>query len=163
MYHNNKYHDHNNHVMIMTSCFIPGTLITLPNGTTLAIERLRPGDIVLSFAGDGTPAESVVSTAYQGISRELLEITTLPMLGADSVTVRCDGRHRFWRGASRYTEARALARGDLIVLWDGLEFRPAAIGSIAAVPGEYDVWNLHMASGPPAFVAGSLAVHNAKV
>ena len=56
-------------------CFLPHTPITLADGTMRAIEAIRPGDHVLSYAADGSLTPARVTRDRTEIARLSAEIT----------------------------------------------------------------------------------------
>lgn len=132
------------------SCFRAGTQVQLEGGKTVAIEKLQPGDKILSFDEKGNVVEGTVSVVHRHTS-------------AEPIT-----RVRFWNGSiditknhwvlnqyGAFVEIGSLSVDDAVV--DGMgHLRP--IISMEHVADE-EVWNLTVLPHHT-FIANGIRVHN---
>jgi hypothetical protein len=140
------------------ACFVAGTPVTLPDGTTRPIEKLQVGDRILSYdAAEGATAEGIVSaTLVHPDTSALLrindELTTTP-------------EHLFYVQGS-WVAAGDLREGDLL---QGIEIaggkpvsRPVPVTALEPRPGDgVTTYNLEV-TPHHVYFAGGLLVHNAK-
>lgn len=109
-------------------CFLAGTQILLPDGTTKPIEQIAPGDAVASFSGgydfNGTESRnatlecSEVVRIHSSITDEIIELT-YQFDGIEN-RVYLTPRHIVLTDTGHFVEARvALMSGDRFVLSDG--------------------------------------------
>ena len=97
-------------------CFVAGTPITLPDGNTLPIERLRPGDRVAGLLGEPV----VVTQTYTRHSTHIRElryrVLGAELEGPDLKRLETTDEHRFRRRAGPWVKAGDLQVGDVIRL-----------------------------------------------
>jgi hypothetical protein len=130
-------------------CFAAGTPIRGPNGESIRIEDLRPGDEVLGE--DGKPV--VVEQTYIRSVRHLRELRYQGPEGAFRLDTTDE--HRFWvEDESRWKTARDLVVGDVLRLSDG---EKAVLTFSARTDQPVQVYNLDVSRGDGFFANDVLA------
>ena len=138
-------------------CFVAGTKVLLPGGRQIDIEKVKKGDIVLSYNIETGKNQMtlVVETMRHLVERE---IYTLKVAG-DKVEVT--GIHKFYtnrNGVMDWVPAENLVVGDLVMFVDGT-WTP--IESIDTELKLIRVYNLHVADNHNYYVGGSaILAHN---
>jgi uncharacterized protein (TIGR03067 family) len=132
-------------------CFPAGTAVRVPDGT-MAIERLREGDLVATFDADGKPASAKVTGVFRTRNR-LLEVR---VDGARLVTTETQP---LALEAGGFRAAGELKTGDRIWHWVDGKRQAAAVAEVTAPTLEADVFNLILGE-PTAFVAGDFVVRS---
>ena len=97
------------------SCFAAGTPILTPNGAT-AIEKLRPGDLVLSRS-EADPGGPVEARAVEQVFERYSVLTHLTVGGHLIVAT---GEHPFYVKTRGWISAAALREGDELSSADGI-------------------------------------------
>jgi hypothetical protein len=130
------------------ACFIPGTQVSLANGTRLPIEQLSPGAKILSFDTinkaicDGVVGENITAMADEHlVINDCLRVTASHLLYANS----------------RWKPAGSLVVGDDLLSENGFPWR---VERIERVTERGIVYNLHLANPEHTFFAEGLLVHN---
>jgi hypothetical protein len=134
-------------------CFLPDTPVLRPDGSSVAISTLKPGDTVLAFDEQLNPVPATVRELIAVDVDGHLSITT------DRVTLQVTAEHPFYAGDGMFREAQTLKPGDTVYAFDGARMVPQSIRSVRAVPGIVRVFNLHT-DDPHTFFAAGIAVHN---
>jgi RHS repeat-associated protein len=150
-------------------CFGGGTLVLTSEGP-IAIERLRPGDEVLSLEpASGELGFQRVLRVYRGQAERFCEVelrvpaTVSTCQGdyRDASPVTCTAEHPFQVVGRGWVPAIALKAGDLLVSANG---EPLAVRSLAIRVGRAPHFNLEVASWHTFFVAvdeeNAVLVHN---
>ena len=119
-------------------CFPAGTPISTPTGTT-AIEKMRPGDIVMTGQGGTT----IVQATFVTKSRVFTLLT-------DHGTLRTTAEHPLFCADGQFRLAGELSRGDRL---QNATIQRCVIG------GEQTVYNLTVGT-PHTFIADGFVVHN---
>ncbi|HVU01625.1 MAG TPA: Hint domain-containing protein [Polyangiaceae bacterium] len=136
------------------ACLATGTPITLADGTTRPIERIRVGDRVLAYdVTTGTTRPQRVSETFHHAARENQDGIVL----VDGALV-ATGNHPFYANG-RWVRADELRAGDRLVRLSGAAAATAMIGSVEALGGEQETWNLEV-EGDHDYFAGGVLVHN---
>lgn len=147
-------------------CFVAGTLITYPDGTTKPIEEVKINDQVLSFNhGTKTTQAKPVNHIIQKIVDSTVEVVL-----EDSSSVRCTLDHPLYSptlGYASYDPALTLEKynlkvaqlevGTSIFKADGSSSPIAAMNIIAET---VRVYNLHHVEDNHNFYANNILVHN---
>jgi RHS repeat-associated protein len=98
------------------SCFPPGTMVLLADGTTKPIEAIVEGDWVIANdpgASDGSVARRVLKV-LQSNTESLVRVTVdADADGTDDGYVDATSRHPFWTGGG-WVAARDLLAGDIL-------------------------------------------------
>jgi hypothetical protein len=143
------------------TCFLPGTMITLEDGSAAPIESLEVGDRVQSFDADGRVSSVAVERLLRLSAPSYLVVTT------EDGVVRATESHPFLdpKGGSntKYTGFRTLGSftvGERLRHRDEDEWRDSRILSIEEVADPVTVYNLHLSGEPHTFFADGFAVHN---
>jgi hypothetical protein len=136
-------------------CFPAGTQVLTPDGER-AIERIAPGDLVLSWSPerDGL-VEARVVRAKQREARELFIVRL-----ANGATLRATGNHPVY-AASRaaWVPVDELRVGDELALVQGGKLGRAAVAAIAIEATPAAVFDLSV-EPTHSYVAGGVWVHN---
>ena len=140
------------------SCFAAGTPILTPNGAT-AIEKLRPGDLVLSRS-EADPGGPVEARAVERVFERYSAIIDLSVAGH---VIQTTGEHPFYVRARGWIAAAKLKEGDELSSVDG-SWVP--IQKVASCAQAAPVYNVRVAEFHTYFVgsqywAVSLWAHNA--
>jgi len=167
-------------------CFVPGTLVTLADGTQKPIESIVVGDEVLTHTGKTEPVTYVLERDYQGV------VYDIRAFGQATPLVMTD-EHPVWikRGTladsifTGWVEARFVVPGDWVLTpaQDGAiparvlvgEFAPDGLDRDLAPEGMWrrvtevdtddytgSVYNFDV-DGDDSYVAADVAVHNCDV
>ncbi|MFH1024807.1 MAG: TIM44-like domain-containing protein [Planctomycetota bacterium] len=128
-------------------CFPAGTRVASPTGD-VAIEHLRPGDIVVS--GDGAPAAvEAIHTARSPLIR----------IETDAGTLFTTADHPLAVPGGGFRPAATLAVGDFLLAGPAAGRRQARILTISPAELDAPVFNLAVAA-PHTFLANGFVVHN---
>lgn len=147
-----KYPKARPHLDDVPHCFPAGTLVRMAGGTNKAIERIKPGEEVLTrneFSGEqgyGKVVRTMKRTAHT-----LLNIST-----ADGRRVEATPEHPFWVEGKGFVLARRLARSDLLTDEAG---RNSPIVRIESRKGRFPVYNFEVV-GTHTYYASGWWVHN---
>ena len=138
-------------------------MISTPDGER-PIESIAAGDVVLSYdpATEGLVARTVTETCRHAAS-EGHRLLRLKVRGGTFIDVTPE--HLLYvTGAWR--PAGKCGPGTVLRSWDGERWNDAPVVSIVALPGMYDVFNLHVEAGDDFdqhnYLAAGLVVHNLK-
>lgn len=139
---------------INNNCFVPGTLITMGDGTVKSIEQVQEGDRVLTHRGN---IRLVQKTMSRQIDEAILEIK--PKANQKILVTK---EHPFFvfRGSEgEFIEASNLNLDDLLVVphTGGVSYR--SIEEIKEVPYKGVVYNFDVEEDH-SYVANGVAVHN---
>ena len=141
-------------------CFIAGTLISLPNGETKAIESIVEGDEILTYNNETEEQETGIVGWTE--EREVDTTIVLTLLNPENEenpisTITTTAEHPFFANKSGYKKAYDLALSDLLLNSndDNVE-----IISIEAIPEPTTVYNLRDVSDNHNFYADTILVHN---
>jgi hypothetical protein len=133
---------------IQAGCFLPGTKISLANGSTLPIESLHPGAQILSYDTGSqklcigvVQEKTTTNTSHYLVINDLLRITPSHLVYVESQ----------WQPAGN------LAAGQHLSSETG---RPWRIDSITKIADRAVVHNLHLSNREHTFFADGLLVHN---
>ncbi|MFZ2955368.1 MAG: TIM44-like domain-containing protein [Candidatus Ozemobacteraceae bacterium] len=126
-------------------CFAAGTAISLPDGTTKAIEKLVPGDEILG--GDGRPTHVRLSAIARD---ELVQITS------PSGSVQTTREHPFLLGRGAFRPAYGLGTRSFIRRADRSIERITHIAATGVASFVYQI----QVDEPHTFVAAGFIVHN---
>ncbi|MEW6305278.1 MAG: polymorphic toxin-type HINT domain-containing protein [Verrucomicrobiota bacterium] len=134
-------------------CFLPNTQILRANGESVPIGRIRPGDEVLAFKGNG----EVVSASV----REIIvhEVERYTVVTTSKVVLKATEEHPFYVGEGMFKTLESLKVGDAIYAHDGTGMRRQEITSLAKIVAPTKVYNLQT-DQPHTFFANGVAVHN---
>jgi predicted lipid-binding transport protein (Tim44 family) len=134
-------------------CFLPGTLILRADGTTGAIEAIRPGELLLAF----TPDHDIVTTTVRAIPTH--EVDEYLVIVSERATVRATAEHPFYVGDGLFRAAGSLRAGDSVYRLDGSRLAPELVLDVRRVIQRTLVYNL-CTDTPHTFFADGIAVHN---
>jgi hypothetical protein len=151
-------------VGVSMSCFPPGTLVMLSDETTRAIDRILPGDQVVTHTGGIGTVETVMKRDYIG---------DLVVLKTGDRILMATPNHRIWSGNSNdphapriwngWAEAGTLMPGDRVRSFYSRVSRCWQFLQIVALEHyEGPVYNLSV-SGEHSYVANGIGVSNCKV
>lgn len=136
-----------------TYCPAPGTKLLTPEGKTVLIEDVRPGDYVLGFTEEGErePFPAKVLETYNHKVNELLHITM-----KDGRSIRITPEHKVVDGNNEWVEVGKVK--DSILSYSNGIFYPEEIANIEHLTGDFTVYNI--ATESRTYIAEGLAVHN---
>lgn len=139
----------------LTSCFVAGTLIDTPFGPK-PIEKLVPGEIVLSMSSGGRIEEKVVTEFFRHIGNAYRKITL-----DSGVEIKVTEEHPIYvSNYADYVKAGELQVGQLVLYSDAKgELRNQTIQSIEDVKTVEPVYNISVDENHNYFAQGIL-VHN---
>lgn len=139
------------------SCFLPGTLVTLADGSTKPIEDIEVGDKVLGM----NPSTGIVAsqTVVRTMERESIDYRRLQI---GDRTLRVTDEHPFYVGGGEYIEAKRLLPGDIVYVWNDESFDPAMVFMNEYVADRATVHNIET-DGHHNFIADGVLVHNKSV
>jgi len=132
-------------------CLAKGTPILTPTGS-IAIEKLRPGDPVLSIS-DGKTLTGRVQILTETGTDHYLEISA----GIAKVTITSE--HPVMVGPGEYRIARLLKVGDTIYVMHKRELRAVSIHSIQRFQSNQPAYNVIVVPGGT-FIPANIVVHN---
>ena len=141
---------------INNNCFIPGTLITLADGSVRPIEAIQVGDVVRTHKGR---PRRVAEVMVRQVSEELVIVYPSGL-----APIWATKEHPFMvaRGSAPpvWTEAKDIQRGDHLQTpcSDGT-FWEHTVTDVVTVPYEGSVHNFEVEEDH-SYVAGGVAVHN---
>jgi hypothetical protein len=132
-------------------CFLPGTEISLADGSTKPIESIEAGDLVLAWDEDsGSTKADAVRGVHQPIHAESYLIV--------NDRLRFTETHPVLLG-EEWVTAGELEVGDVLTAADG---SPVAIESIRTVEGPVTVYNFEV-DPLGTYLANGIVVHNKKL
>lgn len=134
----------------LTPCFPGGTLIATPQGM-VPIAALSAGDAVLSVDNDGSVREASIRHTTQYDDIDILVVVT------SAGELRTTAPHPVWMGGQRFVPAGMLKAGDVVMMLDGGDVRPATVQALRAEARER-VFNLQVEQ-PYTYVASGFIVH----
>ena len=132
-------------------CLEEGTPVLTPSGP-VAVERLAPGDEVLSVCG-GRLITATVAARMQVQPEEYV------VLRAAGRMLRVTAEHPLAVAPGTFREASYLRAGDALLLREGDSTRPALIEAVARVKAGRPAYNLLVTPGGT-YLADGLIVHN---
>jgi len=134
-----------------SGCFLPGTEISLADGSTKPIESIEAGDLVLAWDEEsGATKADAVRGVHDPIHADAYLVVNDRLRFTDTHPVLVDGA---WRTAGK------LAVGDVLTAADG---SPVVIESIRTVLGPVTVYNFEV-NPLGTYVANGIVVHNKKL
>lgn len=143
-------------------CFVPGTPITMADGTKKPIEYVHQGDTVQCF--DPATGETHAGRVAETMRYQATMLHTLCF--EDGAMVKCTGEHPFYVGASaiaaprvheRFVRAHDLMPGDVVVRINGAgRIREVVVQECNTTVYNFNVMPWHT------YVAGGCLVHNVK-
>jgi len=155
-------------------CFLPGTKITLSNKIQINIEKLKKGDILLSYKFDDmepyNKSVDVLSWFSEDDTGEFTEseVTNIWSDKSPSYIILNDNLHVtyehliFTKVDDEYTwlSAKNIRKGDIVFTHKG-EYEE--ITKIEKIQEEVEVYNLRVTSSAMNYFADSYLVHNASL
>ncbi|MEV4533980.1 polymorphic toxin-type HINT domain-containing protein [Asanoa sp. NPDC049518] len=145
----------------VANSFVAGTRVLLADGTTEAIERVEPGDAVLTTDPESgrTEEHQVTHRIRTDTDKEYVDIAVDSSAGRDTITATA--HHPFWSAnQKRWVEAGDLKPGELLRTSAGTYVQ---VGAVRAYHGQRVTYNLSVDGIPTYYVlAGDTAVlvHN---
>jgi hypothetical protein len=151
---------------VSMGCFVPGTLVTLADGTQKSIESIVVGDEVLTHTGKTQPVTYIMEREYDGTVYEL----GVPGQGINPFVATEE--HPIWirRGdnAPGWVEIKDVVVGDFVYTPDSSDSHTAGFGvwrevvDTATMSYRGLVYNFSV-EGDNSYVANDIAVHNCDV
>ena len=155
-------------------CFLPGTKITLSNKIQINIEKLKKGDILLSYKFDDmepyNKSVDVLSWFSEDDTGEFTEseVTNIWSDKSPGYIILNDNLHVtyehliFTKVDDEYTwlSAKNIRKGDIVFTHKG-EYEE--ITKIEKIQEEVEVYNLRVTSSAMNYFADSYLVHNASL
>lgn len=132
--------------VIASHCVAGGTLISLPNGRTKALNEIKPGEIVLGF---DSPKGKL-----KPVKVKMLAVTEKEHTVLINGTLALTENHAFVTQKGAAIQAGKLKLGDKVALADGKTMK---IESVQSVPETGTVYNLQLETGK-GFIAGGVRV-----
>jgi len=134
------------------ACFVPGTKVSMGDGSHRNIEDVRVGDVVLSM--DTATGETVRATVQDGIKHEAEEIDFYLLVNGIGVTPE----HLMYVNGD-WKSAGDINLGDELTNVNG---QPVRVTSIEYVSASVPVYNLHTSHVTHNYFAGGVLAHNRK-
>jgi hypothetical protein len=131
-------------------CFPAGTPVRVPLGTT-PIERIRPGDLVVTIGADGQPTRTAVVSVFVTRNRLVTVRTDAGLLETTRTQPIC-------LETGELRAAGDLNTGDTIWRWDGARRQAATVREVTEGRAA-QVFNLVLGE-PTVFVAGDFLVRS---
>ncbi len=132
-------------------CIPDGTPVLTPAGP-VAVERLSPGDTVVTFVA-GVPREGVVA------ARTRVDAEGTVGIDFPGGTVSATAMHPFAVGSGVFRAAGDLRPGDTVYRWEGGAMRPLPVLAVRTVTKPASAHDLLVTPGG-VFLAGDILVHN---
>ncbi|NLE67382.1 MAG: TIM44-like domain-containing protein [Lentisphaerae bacterium] len=132
-------------------CLEKGTPVLTPLGP-VAVDRLNPGDKVLSVSG-GAAALSEVRAVTQVDPEDYIE------LAAGGRNLRLTAAHPVQTAPGVFKTAGVIMAGETVIVRDRGAFLSATVDSARRIPAASPAFNLLVAPGGT-YVAGGVVVHN---
>jgi hypothetical protein len=139
-------------IVYVWHCLAAGTQVTLPDGTTRAIESFNAGDLVLS--GGPRPVMATLAQPHWGT---VYVITT-----ASGRSITCSGTHPFYV-SDRAVPAASLTVGQALDSQTGPDLITGITQQQHNGQGLYNLWLDPTAAGPTTFLANGLVVGDHQV
>lgn len=134
-------------------CFLPDTPILRADGSSIAIQQVKPGDLVQAYNTDGRVATTTVRSIITHKVDEYYLVTT------EQTVLNVTGEHPFFIGNGTFKTVENLKVGDAVyALHDG-KLIPDQIKEIAKINRPTTVYNLQT-DEPHTYFASGIAVHN---
>lgn len=134
-------------------CFVAGTQVLLPDGTTKHIEDVEVGTVVCSFNFAGMLRESVVSEIYATQSNNIVTVTT------DQGSVTTTEQHPFYAGDGKFVNAGKLETENVVYMYSEGEAKAVKVTAVSRSDRKVDVYNI-TAEEHATYFANGYAVHN---
>jgi len=121
----------------MKACFVAGTPLLLPDGTSKPIEEFVVGDLVLSRS------ENDVTALIQPrrVAKTFIRVSPILNLHVRGRVIGTTGEHPFWTVEKGWTEAKDLQIGDELIAHDG---RRIVVEGVATSGRLATVYNLEV-------------------
>lgn len=135
------------------ACFVEGTLITIENNNTKAIEDVKKGDSILTFNEKTEQVEvGIVGETYTH------EVDEVVVFNFDELqnNIKCTKEHPIYVIGKGWTKAGEIEYGDVVKTLIG----ESKIVTINYEKGKFQVYNLLDVSHNHNFFANSILVHN---
>ena len=141
-----------NAAMKFVGCFVAGTLVWTTEDSTIAIEKVKVGDVVYAYDVEKKKVvKRKVTDAY------VRQVDRLIKLEYEGEVIYTTSEHPFYV-RSKWIEAAQLKAGDSLFLGDG---RHVALGSITSIDTAVTVYNFTVAEDHNYFVGRArVLVHN---
>ena len=141
-----------NDVLVHNRCFVEGTKINVPDGSTKNIEDFQIGDEVLSCNAEGTHTTGVVN----GISKS--KVPSIIRLTLDNeIIINTTSEHPFLVEDKGWVKAGHLEALDVCKKVDG---SPALVSTVEIIKEETLVYNLLDITEDHTYFANGILVHN---
>ena len=145
-------------------CFVAGTPVQMADGSTKAVEQIRPGDIVQSRDPDSGKTET--KKVMQTFVSQVHSVVTLklgdPKTGVVLETLTCTSQHPFYVAGKGFTPAGQLTVGASLATRSGLTLTVLSVNACSSDKG-YTVYNFEVSDDHTYFVGkvdGGTWVHN---
>lgn len=143
----------------VVGCFGPGSLVTMPNGGQVEIDKLKVGDQVLSFNESTGKVESdIVKTVFYH-QREKRDLYLLSL--SNGSILEATPEHLIYVPALKTYKSVASIHHDRSIVLAGTDGEEVRIVESQKIYQWIPVYNLHVAKNMNYFVGGVL-VHNEK-
>ena len=134
-------------------CFLPDTPVLKSDGSSTAINQIKPGDQVKAYETDG----KLVTTQVHAVLKH--EVNSYYVVTTEKIVLNVTGEHPFFVGKGIFKTVEKLHSGDLIYAFDGTKLAEQRIISIAKINATTMVYNLQT-DEPHTYFAAGIAVHN---
>ena len=134
-------------------CFLAGTGVLREDGSSSAVESLRPGDALQAFTSDGRLTAARIRRIER---RTVVGYLTLTIGG---VTLRVTEEHPFCVAPGRFRPAGELCAGDGVLALESGALVAHRVEGVEVSPERATVYDLSV-DAPNTFFAEGVAVHN---
>ncbi len=134
-------------------CFLPETPVLKSDGSSVAISRIVPGDLVKAYNSDGT----ILTTTVKNVLTHKVD-TYYTVITANRV-LNVTGEHPFYIGNGTFKTVEALHVADEIYVLEDNKLSPQKILQMRQVKQTTLVYNLQT-DEPHTYFASGVAVHN---
>ncbi len=136
-------------------CFVKDTQITLADGSTKPIKKIKVGELVLGYKDNQVQPGKVIKTIFHPKEKAYLLITT-----EDNRKLKTTPEHLIFTG-KRYEPARALKPGSFLFVFKDNKLKPVKVKSVERKKEKVDLYNIEVENLHNFFAEGILC-HNAK-
>jgi predicted lipid-binding transport protein (Tim44 family)/intein/homing endonuclease len=143
----------NNILVHNKGCFLPNTPILRADGTSIAIQKIKPGDLVQAYNTDGV----IVKTPVRAIITHHVEDYFI--VKTQNIILNVTGEHPFYIGNGTFKTVAALHSGDFIYSLQQGKLIQQSIDDITKIHRPTLVYNLQT-NEPHTYFAAGIAVHN---
>lgn len=136
-----------------TLCFTGDTLVSMADGSSIAIKDVRVGDVVLSH--DINSGQNIKTVVIETFEHPASDGGRLLLING---YLKVTPEHLLWNGHT-WQPAGEFSTGDVLINLDGSHMR---VTSVREIVKNEPVYNIHVDHEVHNYYAGGVLVHNAK-